>query len=84
MPIVEVMEEMGLRVLVDKWDNHNTFDAENSRVLLWRRPTQFGVNGPSETLSGILHAIEVWHALVCPVSSSRGIHTGLSVPTQQS
>ena len=34
MPIVEVMEEMGLRVLVDKWDNHNTFNAEKSRNLL--------------------------------------------------
>ena len=34
LPIVEVMEEMGLRVLVDKWDNHNKFDAENSRSLL--------------------------------------------------
>ena len=34
MPIVEVMEEMGLRVLVDKWDNHNKFNAEKSRNLL--------------------------------------------------
>jgi glycosyltransferase involved in cell wall biosynthesis/spore maturation protein CgeB len=34
MPIVEVMEEMGIRVLVDKWDNHNQFDAEQSRSLL--------------------------------------------------
>ncbi len=34
MPIVEVMEEMGIRVLVDKWDNHNKFDAEQSRSLL--------------------------------------------------
>jgi len=34
MPIVEVMEEMGIRVLVDKWDNHNKFDAERTRSLL--------------------------------------------------
>lgn len=34
MPIVEVLEEMGIRVLVDKWDNHNKFDAEQSRTLL--------------------------------------------------
>ena len=34
MPIVEVLEEMGVRVLVDKWDNHNKFDAEQSRSLL--------------------------------------------------
>jgi glycosyltransferase involved in cell wall biosynthesis/spore maturation protein CgeB len=34
MPIVEVFEEMGIRVLVDKWDNHNKFDAEKSRSLL--------------------------------------------------
>lgn len=34
MPIVEVMEEMGIRVLIDKWDNHNKFDAEKSRALL--------------------------------------------------
>ena len=34
MPIVEVLEEMGIRVLVDKWDNHNKFDAEKSRSLL--------------------------------------------------
>ncbi len=34
MPIVEVMKEMGIRVLIDKWDNHNKFDAEKSRELL--------------------------------------------------
>ena len=34
MPIVEVMKEMGIRVLTDKWDNHNKFDAEKSRELL--------------------------------------------------
>jgi len=34
MPIVEVLEEMGIRVLIDKWDNHNKFDAEKSRSLL--------------------------------------------------
>jgi glycosyltransferase involved in cell wall biosynthesis/spore maturation protein CgeB len=34
MPIVEVMEEMGIRVLIDKWDNHNKFNAEKSRTLL--------------------------------------------------
>ena len=34
MPIVEVLEEMGIQVLVDKWDNHNKFDAEQSRTLL--------------------------------------------------
>ena len=34
MPIVEVMKEMGIRVLVDKWANHNKFDAEISKNLL--------------------------------------------------
>lgn len=34
MPIVEVFREMGIEILVDKWDNHNKFDAEKSRVLL--------------------------------------------------
>ena len=34
MPIVEVLEEMGIQMLVDKWDNHNKFDAEQSRTLL--------------------------------------------------
>ena len=34
MPIVEVLEEMGIQVLVDKWDNHNKFDAEQSKSLL--------------------------------------------------
>ena len=34
MPIVEVMKEMGIRVLTDEWDNHNKFDAEKSRELL--------------------------------------------------
>tara|TARA_B110001452_G_scaffold267604_1_gene278399 strand:+ start:4802 stop:10123 length:5322 start_codon:yes stop_codon:yes gene_type:complete len=34
MPLVEVMKEMGIRVLVDKWDNHNKFDAEISKNLL--------------------------------------------------
>jgi len=34
MPIVEVMEEMGIRVLIDKWDNHNKFNSEKSRNLL--------------------------------------------------
>lgn len=34
MPIVEVFREMGIEVLVDKWDNHNKFDAEKSRRLL--------------------------------------------------
>lgn len=34
MPIVEVMKEMGICVLTDKWDNHNKFDAEKSRELL--------------------------------------------------
>ena len=53
MPIVEVLEEMGIRVLVDKWDNHNKFDAEQSRVLFWRRLMQCGVNGHSGMSSGI-------------------------------
>jgi glycosyltransferase involved in cell wall biosynthesis len=34
MPIIEVMEEMGIRVLIDKWVNHNRFNAEKSRTLL--------------------------------------------------
>ena len=34
MPIVEVLREMGIEILVDKWDNHNKFDAEKSRQLL--------------------------------------------------
>ena len=34
MPIVEVFREMGIEILIDKWDNHNKFDAEKSRQLL--------------------------------------------------
>ena len=33
-PILEVMKEMGISVLVDRWENHNKFDAEKSRRLL--------------------------------------------------